>query len=86
MKTPPVAPVDIMQIKTGMPILCSQRGEIGVVDRVEGKESIKVNRDENGVHHYFPISWVARVDTKVYLNRPGDQAKREWSDTSHARS
>jgi hypothetical protein len=27
------------------------------------------------------MSWVTKVDEKVHIDRPGDQAMREWSTT-----
>jgi hypothetical protein len=45
---------------------------------MEGKSSIKLNKDKAGVHHYIPLGWVSRVDAKVHLDRPGAQAMREW--------
>jgi hypothetical protein len=71
-------PFDATQIKTGMPIVCSEDGALGIVDRMEGKSSIKLNKDKAGVHHYIPLGWVSRVDAKVHLDRPGAQAMREW--------
>ena len=80
--TKTAAHIDITHIKTGMPIVCSQNGAVGIVDRMEGKSSIKVNKDGAGVHHYIPIAWVMRVDQTIHLDRPRDQAMREWSKTA----
>lgn len=67
------------EIKPNMPVVCSENGQFGVVDHLEGKSTIKLNKDEKGQHHYIPLSWVSSVDTKVHVDRPGDQAMREWS-------
>jgi hypothetical protein len=75
------AHIDPARITSGMPITCSQNGVVGVVDGMEGSESIRVNKDRDGLHHYIPIGWVARLDKKVHLDRPAEQVKREWSDT-----
>ena len=71
--------VDQSQIKEGMPVVCSKDGQFAVVDHMEGSRSIKLNRDEKGQHHFIPLSWVTKVDDKVHVDRPGDQAMREWS-------
>jgi hypothetical protein len=65
-----------------MPVVCSENGQFAVVDHLEGDTSIKLRRDEAGQHHYIPLSWVTEVDDKVHVDRPGKQAKREWSTVS----
>lgn len=71
--------VDASQIKPDMPVVCSKDGQFAVVDHMEGKAAIKLRKDASGQHHYIPLSWVKTVDTKVHIDRPGDQAMREWS-------
>lgn len=71
--------VDIHQIKPHMPVVCSKDGQFAVVDHMEGENTIKLARDDQGRHHYIPLSWVTSVDSKVHIDRPGDQAMREWS-------
>jgi hypothetical protein len=41
------------------------------------------NNDQFAIvdHHYIPLTWVASVDDKVHVDRPADQAMREWSTT-----
>ncbi len=67
------------QIKPNMPVVCSEDGQFAVVDHMEGKDSIKLTKDKAGQHHYIPLSWVKTVDDKVHIDRPGDQAMRDWS-------
>lgn len=69
------------EIKPHMPVVCSRGGQFAVVDHVEGSDAIKLTKDQNGQHHYIPMSWVRSVDTEVHVDRPGDQAMREWSTT-----
>jgi hypothetical protein len=71
--------IDTNMIKPNMPIVCSDNGQFGVVDHLEGKDTIKVKKDAKGQHHYFPLSWVRSVDNKVHIDKSGDQAMREWS-------
>ncbi len=66
-------------IKPHMPVVCSKDKQFATVDHVEGSNSIKLTKDGNGQHHFIPLSWVTTVDDKVHVDRPGDQAMREWS-------
>lgn len=68
-------------IRPHMPVVCSQGGEIATVDHVEGHGLIKLSKDDDGQHHYIPISWVTSVDDKVHLDRPGSEATHQWTTT-----
>lgn len=63
------------------PVVCSENGQFAVVDRMESDDTIKLAKDESGQHHFIPLSWVTFVDDRVHVDRPGDQAMREWSMT-----
>jgi len=65
-------------IKPHMPVVCSNNGQFAVVDHLEGSDFIKLAKDASGQHHYIPLIWVTSVDDKVHVDRPGDQAMREW--------
>jgi hypothetical protein len=65
------------QIREHMPIVCSNNKPFGTVDRVEG-DFIKLTKDDAGQHHWIPTDWVTKVDKHVHVDRPGDQAMREW--------
>ena len=67
------------QIKTHMPVVCSENGQFAVVDHMEGSDTIKLARDAKGQHHFIPLKWVKSVDDKVHIDRSGDAAMREWS-------
>lgn len=71
------------QIKPDMPVLCSKNGQIAVVDHMDNG-AIKLKKDQSGQHHYIPLTWVKSVDQQVHLDRPGDQAMREWSTAPYA--
>jgi len=71
--------MDASQIKAHMPVVCSKNGQFAVVDHMEGKDTIKLAKDDKGQHHYIPLSWVSSVDDKVHVNRTGDDAMRDWS-------
>lgn len=70
--------MNAMQIKEHMPVVCSNDGQFGTVDKVEGN-SIKLTKDQSGQHHWIPMNWVNQVDDKVHVDRPGQQAMKEWS-------
>ena len=74
--------VDATQIKPNMPVVCSEDGQFAVVDHLEGKSTIKLKRDAKGQHHYIPVAWVRTIDAKVHVDRPGDQAMKEWSTSA----
>jgi hypothetical protein len=65
-------------IQPRMPVVCSMDGQFAVVDGLEGRDLIKLAKDERGRHHYIPLAWVTSVDDKVHIDRPGAQAMREW--------
>jgi hypothetical protein len=69
------------QIQPHMPVVCSNDGQFAVVDHLEGTDQIKLTRDKTGKHHYIPLAWVTFVDDKVHVDRPGDQAMKEWSES-----
>ena len=70
--------INSQQVKPGMPVVCSKNGQFGVVDHLEGSDSIKLKKDKAGKHHFIPLSWVANVDDKIHVDRTGDQAMKEW--------
>jgi hypothetical protein len=67
------------QIREHMEVICSNGGPFGKVDHVEG-DYIKLTKTDSpdGQHHWIPLSWVARVDEHVHVDRPGEQAMQEW--------
>lgn len=72
--------IDTNAIKPEMPVVCSQGGQFATVDHMEGTNSIKLKKDETGIHHYVPVSWVVSTDDgKVKVDRPGEEAMKEWS-------
>lgn len=73
-------------IKPHMAVVCSENGQFATVDHVEGMDMIKLTKDGSGQHHYIPLTWVTSVDDKVHVDRPGDQAMREWSTTPTAKA
>jgi len=76
--------INASQIKPHTPVVCSKNGQFAVVDHMQGTEFIKLAKDDKGVHHYIPMKWVTSVDDKVHVDRPGDQAMKEWTETMPA--
>jgi hypothetical protein len=72
--------VKIGNIQPHMPVVCSEGGQFAVVDHMSSdNRTIKLAKDDSGAHHYIPVSWVTKVDDKIHIDRPGDQAMREWT-------
>jgi hypothetical protein len=69
------------KIRDHMPVVCSNGGQFGVVDHLDG-EYIKLTKDDQGQHHWIPLAWVTRVDEHVHVDRPGEQAMQEWSTSN----
>lgn len=67
-------------IQEHMPVVGSDGGHVGTVDKVE-EDRIKLTKEDDpdgsGQHHHFlPVSAVASVeDGQVRLNMPSDRAK-----------
>lgn len=72
--------IQASEIKPDMPVVCSQGGQFAKVDHMEGDRTIKLMRDDNGDHHYIPLSWVVSTDNnQVKIDRPGEQAMQQWT-------
>lgn len=74
------------QVRPEMPVVCSEEGQFGIVDHMEGKDTIKLKKDAQGLHHYIPMSWVTSVDSKIHVDRTGQQAMKDWTSTAPART
>lgn len=67
-------------IRKGMDVVGSTGGYVGIVDQVEGA-SIRLaheDPDSGGEYHFLPLDWVGSVDDAVHLDRPFDEAMRDW--------
>lgn len=73
-----MAPSNLQDIREHMPVVCSDGGRCGTVDRVEGN-NIKLTKDDQGHHHWIPADWVTRIDQDVQVDRPIGQVRRDWS-------
>jgi len=42
---------NINEIKPNAPVVCSEDGQFAIVDHVQGTNSIKLKKDDEGQHH-----------------------------------
>jgi hypothetical protein len=73
-----VAPV---MIKEHMEVLGADGVHVGTVDHLEGRDQLKLTKDDpdaGGEHHFIPLAWVDRVDAHVHLKQSGAEAKARW--------
>lgn len=78
--------VSTNQIKPDLTVVCLNNFPLATVDHMEGGSTIKLKKDKEGQHHYIPLSWVSKVDDKIHIDRPRDQAVKEWSTTPNMKS
>jgi hypothetical protein len=71
--------IDTSQIREHMPVVGPNGEQFATVDHVDPGDTIKLTKDEQGQHHWIPLSWVTRVDSHVHIDRPGQQVMQEWS-------
>lgn len=74
------------EIKSGMQVMSSCDCVLGTVDHMEnGDIKLRRNDSPDGIRHFIPIQWVARVDDAVHLNKDAAAARHEWkSDVAFA--
>ena len=68
------------QIKEHMEVIASDGQHVGLVDKVEGTNKIKLTRNSSshGHHHLIPLDWVERVDAHVHLSKSSDFVAANW--------
>src|SRR5215475_13619322 len=65
-----------------MEVVGSDGAHVGIVDRIEGADEIKLVKDDpdaGGQERYIPLTWLAHAEMKVHLNLPAAEAKARWS-------
>ena len=73
--------INTQSIKEHMEILGSDGQHVGAVDRLDGKDKIKLTKADlksGGQHHTIPVAWIAKVDTHVHLSKPAKDAMAQW--------
>jgi len=74
--------METTRITEHMAVVCLTGETIGAVDHLDAGNTIKLTKDDDGNHHWIPLAWVARIDSEVHLDRPGELAREEWSDSN----
>lgn len=71
-----------------MEVLGSDGVHVGTVDKVRGDTIILTKNDPSagGVHHAVPCGWVDRVEDKVTLTIPAEEAVQRWRTESRSRA
>ena len=70
-----------MQIKEHMEVIGSDGEHVGVVDKVEGGNRLKLTKNDpnaGGEHHFVPMDWVDHVDAHVHLAKPSAEVMSNW--------
>ncbi len=73
--------IDPNEIKEHMEVVGSDGEHVGTVDHCEGPNIIKLTKSDpaaGGEHHYIPLAWVDRIDQRVHLAHPGNEARARW--------
>ncbi len=76
--------MDTTRIREHMTVVGSNGEDFATVDRLDAGNTIKLTKDDEGTHHWIPLAWVARIDSEVHLDRTGELAREEWSDSNPA--
>ncbi|RYF04427.1 MAG: DUF2171 domain-containing protein [Deltaproteobacteria bacterium] len=71
--------IDANEVKAGLPVVCSNGGQFAVVDHMQGADTIKLKKDDAGTHHFMPLAWVTSAGDELKIDRPGEQAMKEWA-------
>jgi hypothetical protein len=78
--------IDTTKIREHMPVVSSDDKQFATVDHLDSGNTIKLTKDQQGQHHWIPMSWVSRVDDKVHVDRPRSQVTQKWSTAAPGRS
>ena len=64
-------------IREHMEVVGADGRHVGTVDRLDGDSQIKLTRDDlyYGEHHYLAVDLIERVDDKIHLKIPAQDAK-----------
>ena len=63
-----------------MDVLASDGEKVGTVDHMDGTDRVKLTKSASadGMHHFIPTSWIARVDEHLHLNKPAATVRNDW--------
>lgn len=72
--------IDATEIKADMPVTTAQAEHFAVVDQLVDEDLIKLKKDESGIHHYIPVSWVISTEGGIVkTNRTLAQITQDWA-------
>ncbi len=69
------------QIREHMEVIGADGVHVGVVDRVEPGDRIKLTKSDllaEGAHHFIKPDWIERVDEHVHLNKDSTEVMALW--------
>lgn len=66
------------EVRSGLQVLGSDGGMVGVVDRVEHHRLRLHSAAEPAGHYFAPSEWIARIDEHVHLNVSAATARERW--------
>lgn len=70
-------------IRERMEVMGSDGVHVGIVDRVEGPDRVKLTRSDplaEGEHHFIRADWIESVDSKVHLNKNSTEVMALWKN------
>jgi hypothetical protein len=70
------------KIEQNMEVVGRDGAHVGIVERIEGTDEIKLAKDDpdaGGQERYIPLAWLVHTEIKVHLKLTGDEAKARWS-------
>jgi hypothetical protein len=70
-----------LNIQEHMEVVGCDGRHVGIVDRVEGADRIKLGKRDpkaGGQHHFIPVGWVDHVNEHVHLNKSSRDATAQW--------
>ena len=68
-------------IREHMEVIAADDVHVGVVDRVESSDRVKLTRSDplaEGTHHFISADWIERVDAHVHLNKRSSELLALW--------
>lgn len=77
--------VGASEIREHMEVIGSDGKHVGIVDHMEGKDHIKLTKNDpaaGGKHHLIPVEWVDHVDKHVHLDKSSEDVKEEWEEAA----
>lgn len=65
-------------IKPNTLVVCENDIPFAIVECLEGSGTLRLTKDAHGRSRTIPLSWVKRVNARIYLDRSCDEVSRTW--------